>query len=74
MFLLLTIGLVYPALALTFGAIHFVCRWIFVFGYKKGPNWRLAGGLPINLSLMAMMAFSVISMLTWINQLPQKPF
>ena len=52
-FTLAVIGLVYPIVALVFGGIHFFCRWIFVCGYKKGPNWRLIGGMPINLSCLA---------------------
>ena len=69
-FLLLIIGLVYPIVAIVFGGIHFVCRWIFVCGYKKGPNWRLIGGLPINLSNMAMGATAAVSMYKWISQVP----
>ena len=70
-FFLLTIGLVYPTVSLVCGAIHFICRWIFVFGYKKGPKWRAIGGLPINLSLMFMCGMSVASLSAWISQIPK---
>ena len=69
-FMILVIGLVYPVAALVFGTIHFVFRWLFVFGYKKGPNWRAIGGLPINISLFAMCVMSIVAMSKWISQIP----
>ena len=70
-FLLLVIGLVYPILALVFGGIHFVARWIYVIGYKSGPNMRLIGGLPINLSNMAMCVMGIVAASVWISQIPK---
>ena len=70
-FLLLVIGLVYPILSIVFGAIHFIFRWIFVCGYKKGPNWRMLGGLPLNISLMAMCVMGVVATSKWISQIPK---
>ena len=70
-FLLLVIGLVYPTLAIVFGCIHFVARWIYVIGYKSSPNMRLLGGLPINLSNMAMCVMGIVAASAWISQIPK---
>ena len=70
-FLLLVIGMVYPILSLVFAGINFVARWVFVCGYKKGPNWRLIGGLPINLTLFAMQAMAIVACSVWISQIPK---
>ena len=70
-FMLLVIGLVFPAVALVFAGIQFVCRWIFVVGYSKGPNWRLIGGMPINLSNFAMAALSIVACSIFIAQVPK---
>ena len=70
-FFLLVIGLMFPIVALCLGALNFVCRWIFVFGYKKGANWRLIGGMPVNLSIFAMCALSIVSCSMFIAQIPK---
>ena len=36
-FLILVVGFVYPIVAITFAAIQFVSRLIYICGYKKGP-------------------------------------
>ena len=70
-FLILVIGIVYPIAALAFGCLHFVFRWIFVCGYKKGPNWRLVGGVPLNLSMFAMAAMAVVAVSKWVSDIPK---
>ena len=69
-FLLLVIGLVYPIVSLVFGGIHFICRWIFVCGYKAGPMGRVFGGIPINLSNLAMCVMGVVSVSKMIADIP----
>ena len=70
-FLLLVIGMVYPILSIVFAAIHFVFRFIFVCGYKKGPNWRMIGGIPVNITLFAMLAMGIVSCSVWISEIPK---
>ena len=53
----------------TFDALDIVF-WVFVCGYKRGPNWRLIGGAPLNLSLMAMCVTSIVAVSKWISQIP----
>ena len=70
-FNLLVIGLVWPIVALVFAGIHFVFRWVFVCGYKKGPNWRLIGGVPLNLSSMVMMVLAIVAACIFIAEIPK---
>ena len=70
-FNLLVIGLVWPIVALVFAGIHFVFRWVFVFGYKKGPNWRLIGGIPLNLSSMVMIILAIVAACIFIADIPK---
>ena len=67
-FLLLTIGFVWPEVALAFGALHFIFRFIFVFGYRKGSKWRMIGGMPINFSLFAMFVIAIVACSIWIYE------
>ena len=62
--------MVYPIVAIVFGCIQWVCRWIYVFGYRKGPIMRAFGGLPINLSLLGMLVMSIVAMSKWIADIP----
>eukprot|EP00353_Schmidingerella_taraikaensis_P014026 CAMPEP_0185578042 /NCGR_PEP_ID=MMETSP0434-20130131/11800_1 /TAXON_ID=626734 ORGANISM="Favella taraikaensis, Strain Fe Narragansett Bay" /NCGR_SAMPLE_ID=MMETSP0434 /ASSEMBLY_ACC=CAM_ASM_000379 /LENGTH=180 /DNA_ID=CAMNT_0028195757 /DNA_START=14 /DNA_END=556 /DNA_ORIENTATION=+ len=70
-FCLMTIGLVFPIVSLVCAGIHFVCRWIFVCGYKKGPNWRLIGGLPLNVTTIVMLVMSIVSASIFIGNIPK---
>ena len=66
-FFQLVIGFMWPVVALVFGFIHFVCRFIFVYGYKYGPKWRMLGGMPINILVMVSCVLSLVatSLLTY---------
>ena len=70
-FLLLVIGMVYPIVSIVFAAINFVCRWIFVCGYKKGPKWRMIGGVPVMLSIFGMLGMGIVTCSVWISQIPK---
>ena len=63
--------MVFPIASFIFAGIQFICRFIFVCGYRKGPNWRLIGGVPINLSMFAMLAMGVIACSKWIADVPK---
>ena len=64
-FSLLIVGLVYPGVALVFGAIQFVFRWLYVWGYKAGPSKRVSGALPIILTLFLQFIMAFVSLYTW---------
>ena len=70
-FLLLVIGLVYPILSIVFGAIHFIFRWLYVCGYKRGPKWRSIGGIPINIALFSMCVMAIVATSKMISQIPK---
>ena len=70
-FFLLVCGLVYPITTLVLALVNFVCRWIFVIGYKKSPIWRMVGGMPINFSVMGMCVLSIVACSNFIAQVPK---
>ena len=59
-FLLLVIGLQWPEVSIAIGALQFVARWFYVYGYKKGPKWRSFGAYPILISLFALMILAIV--------------
>ena len=70
-FLMLVVGFVFPIVAITFAAIQFVFRWIYVLGYRRGPVYRYVGAMPINITLMLMMVMAIVACSVWISQIPK---
>ena len=63
-------GFVWPVVALVYAAVQFVCRWIFVCGYKKGPKWRAVGGLPVLMTTMIMFIVAIAACAVWQYRIP----
>ena len=68
-FLLLIIGMIFPITAIVFAGVHFVFRWVFVFGYKMGPKWRIIGAAPLTFSALGMIVMAIIACSLWIAKI-----
>ena len=66
-FILLTVGVVYPMYAICLGIGWIVFRTIGIFGYKMKPAFRAFGIIPMNIINFALFFFAVKGSLHWYN-------